>query len=81
MHLGWLCRLLRVPDLAAVGATPHTAAPDRPNLTVGAAPHTAASDATTAHTAASDATVGAAPHTAASDATTAIAPSGVQAVL
>ena len=48
MHLGGLLRVLRVPDLAAVGATPHTAASDRPNLPVCAAPHTAASDATTA---------------------------------
>ena len=48
MHLGGLQRLHRVPDLVAVGAAPHTAASDRPDLTVGAAPHTAASDATTA---------------------------------
>ena len=28
MHLGWLQQLLRVPDLVAVGAAPHTAASD-----------------------------------------------------
>jgi len=63
-----------VPDLVAVGAAPHSAASDRPDLTVDAAPHTAASDRP-------DLTVDAAPPAAASDATTAVAPNGVQAVL